>query len=79
MKEIALDPQSPGYLLLPLLAIFEQIVLDTKTFLEQASNEILKIVRVGLVPCIARANIELVIRRAQCLVHRENPISVSLG
>ena len=42
------DPQSDSYSLLPLFIIFEQVIRDTAHFLQQASNEIRKIVRLPL-------------------------------
>ncbi len=44
MKKLSFDPQSPSFYLLPLFAIFDQIIRDTATFLEQASDEVMKIV-----------------------------------
>lgn len=37
-------PQNDGYSLLPLFIVFEQVVRDSAFFLQQASNEIRKIV-----------------------------------
>jgi hypothetical protein len=44
MKQLSPDQQNDFYSLLPLFLVFEQIIGDTAEFLQQASDEVLKIV-----------------------------------